>query len=61
MQTISAVEIAKSAGIDPKRYRGALRKARLPWHHHYERWTVPEGGAEHKDMFRVLKHLTGRD
>ena len=54
---ITAVEIARDAGIDPKRFRQALRRENLAWHHYYAKWTVAEGSPKHKDMIRVLRTL----
>ena len=54
---ITAVEMARGAGIDPKRFRQALRDEGLDWHAWNERWTVEEGSQEHRDMLRVLKRL----
>ncbi len=56
-RNVTAVDMAKEAGISPKRFRQALRKANLPWHSYYERWEVPEGSPEHEDMKRVLERL----
>lgn len=56
---ITAVEMARSAGIDPKTFRRALRAEAFPWHGHNERWTVPVGSPQHNDMLRVLRSLTG--
>ena len=55
--TITAVEMAKSNGIDPKVFRSALRAANLKWHTHNERWVVPIGSPKHEDMQRVLSSL----
>ncbi|WP_202820862.1 hypothetical protein [Rhizorhabdus dicambivorans] len=57
-RTVTAAEIARTAGIDPKTFRAALRRANLKWHAHYERWEVPFGSAEHHDMSDVLASLT---
>lgn len=57
-QEVTAIKLARAAGIDPKRFRQALRAERLPWHQHYERWVVLEGSVEHSDMLRVLSELT---
>jgi len=59
VNTVNAVDLARAAGIDPKRFRHALRDANLPWHGQYERWIVTEGGPEHQDMERVLSVLLG--
>lgn len=57
MQNTSAVEMAQSRGIDPKRFRAALRRAGLTWHSHNGRWEVSIGSPEHADMVRVLATL----
>ena len=54
---VRAKEMAEKAGISPKVFRGALRKARFPWHSHYERWEVPHGSSEHTKMQEVLDSL----
>jgi hypothetical protein len=53
----TAAEMAGAAGIDPKRFRAALRAACLPWHSHNRSWIVRVGSAEHADMKQVLKTL----
>ena len=50
--------MARAAGIDPKRFRSALRKACLRWHAHNGAWEVQNGSAQHADMQRVLDTLT---
>jgi hypothetical protein len=57
-RTVTAAEIARAAGIDPKTFRAALRRANLNWRAHYEKWEVPFGSAEHRDMSDVLASLT---
>lgn len=57
-RTVTAAEIARAAGIDPKTFRAALRRANLNWHAQYEKWEVPLGSAEHRDMSDVLASLT---
>ena len=57
-RTVTAAEIARAAGIDPKTFRAALRRANLNWHAHYEKWEVPFGSAEHHEMSEVLASLT---
>lgn len=57
-RTVTAAEIARAAGIDPKTFRAALRRANLIWHAYYEKWEVPFGSAEHRDMSDVLASLT---
>jgi len=52
-----AVDMAKQAGIDPKRFRAALRKENFAWHKHNDRWTVVIGSFEHAAMERVLGKL----
>lgn len=59
MTQVTAAEMAREAGITPKRFRDALRKETLPWHDHsYMRWTVTNGSCEHTDMRRILSNLT---
>lgn len=53
----TAVEMARAAGIDPKRFRSALRAACLPWHSHNGSWMVRVGSAQHADMQQVLDTL----
>lgn len=49
--------MARSQGIDPKRFRAALRGAGLLWHSRNGRWEVRIGSTEHADMKRVLDTL----
>jgi len=56
--TVTAVDMARSAGVEPKRFRAALRQANLAWHSHNGRWEVRHGGVEHRDMIEVLALLT---
>jgi hypothetical protein len=53
----TAAEMARLRGIDPKRFRAALRRAGLHWHSHNGRWEVSVGSAEHQDLVRVLATL----
>jgi hypothetical protein len=57
INVITAVQMARAHGIDPKRFRAALRQARIPWHAHNARWVVGISSPEHKDMERVLATL----
>lgn len=54
----NAVEMARATGIDPKRFRAALRGASLKWHAHNGSWEVRVGSPQHADMQRVLDTLT---
>jgi len=56
---ITAVEMAREAGIPEKAFRTALRKANLSWHRHNEPWEVSRDSKEHADMRAVLATLTG--
>jgi len=58
MATTTAVDMAKQAGIDPKKFRQALRDENFAWHEHNDRWTVGVGTAEHSAMERVLRKLS---
>lgn len=60
---VTAAEMAREAGIDPKRFRGALRSAKFPWHEHDQPWRVERGSFEHQQMLEVLngmKHGSGQ-
>lgn len=56
-QLITAVDMAIASGIDPKRFRAALRAASLDWHPHNGRWEVVRGSDQHHDMERVMAQL----
>ncbi len=58
-QLITAVDMAVASGIDPKRFRAALRAASLGWHPHNGRWEVVQGSDQHQDMERVMAQLGG--
>ncbi len=55
----SAGEMARNAGIDPKQFRAALRKAGPNWHVHGAAWTVVVGDERHRQMEAVMAELTG--
>ena len=58
MESITtAADMARLRGIDPKRFRAALRRAGLQWHSHNGRWEVRVGSPEHCDLVRVLATL----
>lgn len=58
---VTAVDMARNAGIDPKKFRRALRKEKevgaFSWHVKHKSWSVLPGSPEHKEMLRVLKSL----
>lgn len=54
---ITAVQIAKANGVDPKVFGGRLRKAEMKWHQHGAPWEVPRGSPQHADMERVMAEL----
>ena len=55
---ITAAEMARAAGVDPKRFRAALRSAGPAWHAEGGAWTVDKGSARHCEMETVLAQLT---
>ncbi|MGE8140699.1 hypothetical protein ACQKOE_01865 [Novosphingobium sp. NPDC080210] len=59
-QLITAVDMAIANGIDPKRFRAALRAASLDWHPYNGRWEVVRGSDQHQDMERVMAQLSGK-
>ncbi|QQN74043.1 hypothetical protein [Croceicoccus sp. YJ47] len=58
-QLITAVDLAIASGMDPKRFRVALRAASLDWHPNNGRWEVVRGSDEHQDMELVMAQLGG--
>jgi very-short-patch-repair endonuclease len=58
-QLITAVDMAIASGIDPKRFRAALRAADLGWHPHNSRWEVMRGSCQHEDMEMIMARLCG--
>jgi hypothetical protein len=61
MSTITAVELARRAGIDAQKFRKALRKHKvdsdLSWHHPNDPWVGEMGSARQAAMERVLDWL----
>jgi hypothetical protein len=57
-RTVTAAEMARSAGVEPKAFRAALRRAKFNWHVHNGRWEVLHDSAEHREMIEVLGLLT---
>jgi hypothetical protein len=53
-----AIDMAKEARTDPKRFRQALRGERFHWHEHNQRWTVEAGSDKHKAMQLVLRKIS---
>ena len=59
MTLVTAAEIARKHGLDPKQFRQALRDANFSWYVWGARWTVEAGSTRHEDMLDVLRRLTG--
>jgi hypothetical protein len=59
MATTTANEMANRAGVDPRRFRQALRGERFPWHFDWERWKVEIGSEQHRAMERTLVKVRG--
>jgi len=55
---ITAIEMAKTAGVTEKAFRARLRKAKFPWHVHSQRWEVVEGSPQHREMKTVLDAIS---
>jgi len=53
----TAAEVARRYGLDPKRYRGALRAEGFSWHVKHSYWNPPDGSPEHRDMIRMAGRL----
>jgi hypothetical protein len=60
MRQITAVELARTEGIDPRQIRAVLRAAELRWHRHGGPLTVEQGSAEHQAMQSILAGLKTR-
>ena len=58
---VTAAEIARTHGLDPKRYRQALRDAKLSWYVRGAPWTVKTGSSQHRDLLRVLQAVLAAD
>ncbi|WP_145962810.1 hypothetical protein [Mangrovicoccus ximenensis] len=56
----TAAEMARKARICPKVFRSALRRAAFSWHMHNDRWTVPTGSGQQRDMQGVLDKIVCR-
>jgi hypothetical protein len=56
---VTAADMARANGIDPKRFRAALRAAGLDRHSHNGRWQVTSGSHAHHAMERVMTQLKG--
>ena len=56
----SAADMARQYGLDPRKFRIALREEDFPWHRHGERWNPPDDSAEYRDMVRVAERLAAR-
>ena len=56
-EEVTAVAMAREAGISPNVFRAALRAAELPWHDTSGPWKAVRDSREHKDMIRVLEEL----
>lgn len=54
-----APQIARRYGLDPKSFRGALRKKKFAWHDLWGSWDVPRGSAEWQQMVAVAEDLSG--
>lgn len=58
MDQITAIDIAKHYGLDPKRLRQALRDENFDWHPvKYARWIVQKNSAEEADIVRIAERL----
>jgi hypothetical protein len=58
MATITAVDMAREAGMNPKKFRNALRKEKFGWHKHNDRWTVDIDSVQHAAMKQVLSKIS---
>ena len=54
---VTAVEMAKAAGVLPKEFFRALEAAQLPWHRSDLPWIAERDSPEHRDMEAVLGEI----
>jgi hypothetical protein len=54
---VTAAEMARAVGIDPKRSRQALRDRKFSWHSHNADWNVEQDSERHREMIAVLARL----
>ena len=57
LSEVTEAEMARAEGLDPKKFRTALRKECFRWHVQGEKWTVRQDGPEHRAMKLVLNRL----
>lgn len=61
----TAAELARDAGVDPKRFRYRLRQAEnrgeITWHRKGQPWIAQIGSPEHRGMEGVLTDLLNYD
>ena len=57
----SAPDSARRYGLDPKRFRGALRKRGFTWHILWNSWDVPRSSSEWRQVIEVAQDSSGRD
>ena len=60
-ERVTAVEMAREAGISTNLFRAALRAADLSWHRPMDPWAARRDSQRHKDMIWVLDELRQRD
>jgi hypothetical protein len=58
MAQIRAVDMARQAAVDPKKFRQALRDEGFDWHEPNDRWTVEEGSDRYLQMVNVLRKVS---
>ena len=58
---VTAVEMARGEGVDPKRFRRALRGEIFPWHSPNALWTVGRDSPEHRDRFLKSDRGSGQE
>lgn len=57
IRRITAVEMARAADVDPKRFRAALRAAQFDWHVPNTPWEMVADSVEHRDLQRILDQI----
>jgi hypothetical protein len=57
---VTAEEIARAYGLNPKSYRHELRAAGLQWHDRHQPWEVTPASPEQRDMLAIAERMRAR-
>lgn len=60
IEPVAAADMARERGVDPKRFRAALREEGFAWHAPNGRWRVERGSERHRALEQVLAKIVAR-